>query len=331
MYTLADHADYRITYHPAPQASHRMVITFGGQPSDLSDKGFGSDFAMSQGWNHIFVAQRVGTQYQGLSSRVFRAAVSPLCAGMDTVCYGSSLGAYAALYYGGQIDARIIAAAPMLPAWKVLKNRAYADVVVAHSPLQQMRRSRHAPVVIYDPALPRDVQMLNGMVRPTYPDIRELALPFAGHTVLITLSRARQIKPLILGIVEHDRIPPITLPTRGSAIWHRERARALKRIYPDQACKEMELSFALEPSTHTMAALLSMLLRRDDLVAAQQVMDAAAAADNPRVSLIPAILRDVTARGLVVPDALCPRPAAAPKPRPAGVNAPALLQGPLAA
>lgn len=308
MKLLADHKDYRITHHPAqPSAAQPdtpLVITFGGQPSGLADTGFGSGFVMGHGWDHIYVAQRAKTQYQGLSAQDFRTAVAPQCEGRDVVCYGSSLGAYAALYYGGQIDARIIAAAPLLPAWKPLDMAAYADVPVNHVPLQHSRRSRHAPVVIYDPVQQPDVKMLNGMVRPTYADIREVALPFSGHTVLITLSRARLIKDLIGGLILDDRIPALDLPTLGSDIWHRERGKALAKTHPEHARKEMERALQITVSKGTASALLSILIKLGDMQAAQALIDRCAADDDPQMSVVSSIAVKAARLGLRVPDSL---------------------------
>ncbi len=136
--TLAQDRDFRITLHRAdPSGDDRpIVVTFGGQPSDLTATGFGTAFLLGQGFDTVYVAQRHGTQYQGLSRERFVEGVAPVIAGRDVVTYGASLGGYAALYYGGAIDARIIAASPMLPAWRPLRNRAYADLEVTHGELR---------------------------------------------------------------------------------------------------------------------------------------------------------------------------------------------------
>lgn len=77
--TLADHPDYRITMHTPDAAapSDKLVVTFDGQPSDLNDRGFGTDLCMAHGWTNIYVAQRHGTQYQGLGIDRFFEVVSP--------------------------------------------------------------------------------------------------------------------------------------------------------------------------------------------------------------------------------------------------------------
>lgn len=148
MKTLAAHADYLITLHHGANAdAGPLDITFGGQPSKLTASGFGTGWCLGKGWDTIYVAQRAETQYQDLPLEAFVGAVAEVIEGRDVVCYGSSLGAYAALYYGGSIDARIIAAAPMLPAWPPLKRPKDA-IPLKHLPLNDVPRSRHEPVLI---------------------------------------------------------------------------------------------------------------------------------------------------------------------------------------
>lgn len=100
--TLAAHDDYLITLHHAEKPEvGPLVITFGGQPSKRTPEGFGTGFCLANDWDTIYVAQRAGTQYQGLDASTFRDAVAPVADGRDTVCYGSSLGGYAALFWRG--------------------------------------------------------------------------------------------------------------------------------------------------------------------------------------------------------------------------------------
>ncbi|MBS1303851.1 hypothetical protein [Loktanella sp. SALINAS62] len=300
MHRLADHADYRITYHPAPQPTEKLLVTFGGQPSDIADSGFGTDFAQKNGWDHVFVAQRRGTQFQGLHAAVFRAALSPLCTpGRDVICYGSSLGGYAALYYGGQIDARIIAAAPMLPAWDGLALPAYKDVRVLHRHLKRSRKSRHAPFVIYDPVQTRDVKFLNQTVRPAYRNVRELALPFTGHTVLVALSKMRLVKTLISGLIEDDRIPQFKLARNGNAAFHRERGKALAFSHPDFARREYERALELQPAKATLNNLFSLLIRIGDGPALQDLLDRCARDPDPKIKIMQSLHDRAIERGLI--------------------------------
>jgi hypothetical protein len=69
---LVDHPDYKITLHQKGEnPTDKLLITFGGQPSGIAERGFGTDFCLSRGWDTIYVAQRQGSQYQGLPIKTF--------------------------------------------------------------------------------------------------------------------------------------------------------------------------------------------------------------------------------------------------------------------
>lgn len=296
--TLADSDGYRITLHRAARPARRVLVTFGGQPSGLSDSGFGTDFALEQGYDTVFVAQAHGTQYQALPLETFAGAVAPVLEGRDVCAYGSSLGAWAALYYGGSIDARILAAAPMLPAHPAMNNRAYRDLPLTHRELWQVPRSRHAPVIAYDPELEKDAQMV-AMAVAAYPDARLVPLPFAGHTVLVTLSRARLLKPFVLGVIERDEIIALELPTETSAIWHTQKGRkAMQARDPESALHHFLTALDLEPARNTLSMALNLLLREQRMDAAQALIDRAEASGNLRLTIVPFTRRKCREAGL---------------------------------
>lgn len=299
--TLADHADYRITLLQAgEQPADRIIVSFGGQPSDLSDVGFGSKFALENGWDNIFVAQRHGTQYQGLSLEAFRDAVLPVVSGRDVLTYGASLGGYCALYYGGAIDARILAAAPMLPAWRPLKIRRYDGLGITHRDLCEVPRSSAAPVVIYDPERPPDRLLVDQMVMPAYPRARLVPVPFAGHTILMTLAEMRCLKPVILGVIERDEIIAFDPPHRGHSVWHIEVARQQMQTDRSKAIRHLEDSLAIKPSKQAFSMLVRALLleRRSDEL--RHVLSQAKASGNKLLTPVPAVMRDLLAAGVKV-------------------------------
>ncbi|RDW12787.1 hypothetical protein [Paracoccus thiocyanatus] len=272
-------------------------MTFGGQPSGLAASGFGTGWCLGKGWDTIYVAQRAGTQYQDLPLDAFVAAVAPVVSGRDVVCYGSSLGAYAALYYGGSIDARIIAAAPMLPAWPPL-NRVKDAIPLRHQPLQDAPRSRHAPVLLYDPMVPDDKTMVESMVLPRYPDARAITVEFAGHTILQMLARSGLISQILVPLFLEDRIVEFELDPKDNSIWHFRKGRHLMRDDPQRARQHLERSLDIEPSRHVIGNLLSLLLRLGDDLAAQRLVDRVRASDHPEMRIPPGNLERARAAGL---------------------------------
>ena len=282
MEIIAGSDDYQITFHAASDTpSETLVITFAGLPTGLESQGFGTDFCLVHGYDTIFTAQRIGTQYQGLSLEDFVAAVTPKIAQYKAVvCYGPSLGGYASLYYGGSINARIIVAGPLLPAWPHLKNRKCADLVITHRPLTDVPKSEHLPVVIYDPMFVSDKKNIEMMVEPVYPNIRKVEVPYSGHPVLVSLAKARILRPLILHFFETGEVLDFERPAEGTAIWHRERARSFMKTNPKIAIEEFEKSMAIEESKLTFNLLIQCLIRAGRLEEAQEKLDFSRQSDD---------------------------------------------------
>lgn len=298
---LADHPDYRITlFRFSDVPTEKVIITFGGQPSGLDSEPFALKYFAKHELDAISVAQRNGTQFQGLSLDDFRQAVAGHVIDRDVICYGSSLGAYAALYYGGVLNARIIAASPFFPAWPPLKIRAYADVEVRHDELVDGPKSIHNPTVIYDPMRHQDSRMVDLMVLRAYPEARILSLPYAGHTTLVTLSAAGYLGKVIDGLIFKDELIEVTLPTEDSAIWHAEMGKGLVIKDPAQARYHLEKSLQLSPARHAVAMLLNVHIRTGNLEEAQRLIDRANLSGDPRYKLIPSAQASAMKAGLCI-------------------------------
>lgn len=299
---LADHPDYRITLHQPENKcpDNKLVVTFDGQPSDLGDEGFGTSLCMKNGWTNIYVAQRHGTQYQGLSVSDFFDIVSPYCNGKDVVVYGSSLGAYAAFYFGGCINGRIIGAAPMFPAWYKLNNNTYADLKITHTELYETPLSSNSPVVIYDPNFERDKFVVDEMIGKAYGNTRHVEVPYGGHTVLLTLNQARLTGPIITGLIERDEIIDFTPPGEGTAAWHAQVGGSLMLSDPEAAMRHLETSLAIKPATQPYCRILNLLFKRGDMAAVQARIDEANASGEPQLKIVKSLADKLRGAGIRV-------------------------------
>lgn len=296
--TLCSHDDYRITLHqPDRVSADTIVVTFGGMPSDLAGSGFGTNFCLSQGWTTIYVAQRAMSQYQGLDQAAFRAAVAPVVDGRDVVCYGSSLGGYAALYYGGAVNARIIAAAPRLPAWPPITSPGLA-IPLTHQPLHEAARSTSAPVVIYDPLVGHDRMTVEQMVKPAYPAARLVELPYFGHTLLNAIVAAGKLRSFMTALIHDDVLLPLDLPTDTNPGWQFRKGQALARSEPQAALRHFQRFFDLSPSAKSLSALLNQLVATGDLAGAQKLLDRAEAMADPDLVLSPQATQRAVKAGL---------------------------------
>lgn len=273
-YTLADAPGYLITYHKNNSESDTVMITFGGLPSKKTATGFGSNFALKQGYDHIFVAQAAGSQYQELSLEDFKQAVQPYLKGKKAVTYGSSLGAYAALYYGGVIDAAIIASAPKNSAHPSMKKKAYSHIDFQHLELKDVPRSKTPPLVLFDPFREEETNFINSWVTPAYSNASLLRAPYAGHTVLNTMQESGVLKEFITSYIEEEKIISFQLRQEDSYIWQAERGRKLlSESRYEEAKEHFETSLKIRQNGDAAAGLIRVLLKKNQIDSAQSVVD----------------------------------------------------------
>lgn len=272
-YTLADAPGYLITYHKSNQEADTVVISFGGLPSKKTPTGFGSKFILKQGYDHIFVAQEAGSQYQELSLDEFRDAVQPYIEGKKVFTYGSSLGAYAALYYGGAVDAAIIASAPKNSAHPSMRKAKYSDIEFKHSELSEVPKSTIPPLVLFDPYREEESQFIEKWVTPAYSDAHLLQLPYAGHTVLNTMKESGVLKKFINTYVQKGEVISFKLREEDSYIWHAEKGRKLlKNERFGEARRHFEKSLELRQNGDAASGLVRALLKENQPDTAQQVI-----------------------------------------------------------
>ncbi|SEW10380.1 hypothetical protein SAMN04488515_1061 [Cognatiyoonia koreensis] len=254
---LDETANYRITRHLGDQQHDTLVVTFAGQPGQMAEKGFGTDFALKNGYETVYVAQRYESHFQGLSLDAFQDALRPVSKSRRVVCYGSSLGAYAALYYGGTINAEVLAGAPMLPSWTGFQRPKYHDLMRAHIPLADVPKSDVPPIILTDPKEPNDILYMEGAIKPAFPHARYVELPYAGHTVLKTIEEAGMLSSVVKAVFETGEFPEIKLPTKGSVAWHinvgNEKMREKDR---DEALRHGEEAFKIDQGAQPISLII---------------------------------------------------------------------------
>lgn len=272
---VADDPEFRITLHDHPSpASDRVIVTFGTLPSGLADRGFGTDFALKNGFSTIHVAQRKQSSYQGLSLDQFTHAVVPALAGRQAVTYGTSLGGYAAVYYGGIIDAEIVCAAPRLSVLPELGRPLSRTAACLHLPLDQTPCTTRRVSFIYDPHQASEAHLMDRYLRPMYPDAVHHVFPFFGHKILESLARTIRLQSLIAPLLKGESVS-IEADGTGNAIWNANRARhALKAGEIAEALQHGHRSIAIAPTSDGVGALARCLQRTGDHAAAASVLDA---------------------------------------------------------
>ncbi|KQV35541.1 MULTISPECIES: hypothetical protein [unclassified Rhizobium] len=204
--TLA-HRDacHSVIYYKQKEPADTVVLTFGTVSSGLGSTPFAYPFLVDSGFDHIHVAQEKHTFYQSLSLSEFVTVVSDACRGKRVIAYGSSLGGYGAIYFGGAVDAQIIAASPVNYLDKVIFRKRWAKIPMLHGIIAENPISSKAPVIFYDPLDDeRDRIYLSSRVLPAYPNAVVVPLPGAGHEVFRELQKRGILKRTILAIIAGD-------------------------------------------------------------------------------------------------------------------------------
>lgn len=196
--TIADEDKYSVEYYP-----NNSAITFIVFNKDGTNKGtvpFGLFFLLKLGFNVIAIKQD-NDKYQSLSFLVFKNLISALVLKKKVFLYGSSLGGYCAVYYGGAVNGTVIAAVPRNSYHPILKDRVAVKGEFLHDSIISNSLTEKAVVVILDPYHDIDKLFFEEIIFPAYPDLQLIEVPYAGHEVLLHLNRKHQLKDIILNIV----------------------------------------------------------------------------------------------------------------------------------
>lgn len=210
---IAKHPGYQISHHQ-PAVNHypgKIVITFGIIHGGLKRVGFGTEFLNKLGIENLYVAHSKRSFYQQLSAEALYAHVAPLVRDKKVYTYGSSLGAYAALYYAGILNAKALALSPICSADPKLKPPKNKYPPFLHQPFEQITRSEHLPLIAYDPLIRRDNFYVENVISKAYPDAHKLVLPNGMHSVSLSLQASGQLKAFFMHGLLHEGVPDIKI------------------------------------------------------------------------------------------------------------------------
>ncbi|HCT72449.1 MULTISPECIES: hypothetical protein [Psychrobacter] len=199
---LYESENIRITEYD--QGSDKTFITFNSAYTDKTSDAFGGDFILSEGWNLISVHKHNRNQYQDLSLKIFEDYVKPKTVGKHTYMYGTSLGGYSGLYFGGVVDATIIAGAPMLPVHPTMNHPHYSDIEYKHIPIKDTKKTSKPVFVLHDPLQESDSGFIKKHVLPAYPLAYFIPVKGGTHLVMKTLISKGLLKDTIRDLVNHN-------------------------------------------------------------------------------------------------------------------------------
>lgn len=196
---LIDEKNYRITYYE--RKSDVTFITFNGTKTTKETEPFGLSFIMQNGWNLISVAQDNDTQYQDLCLDDFRNVVTPIIINKEVYTYGVSLGGYCALYFGGCINATIIAGSPKNSAHPSINMARFRSLNFNHKEFDDIPTTKKSTYIVYDPTIKSDSMFILNCVKLAYPASNILPIENGTHAILQTMLKAGVLKLYINSIV----------------------------------------------------------------------------------------------------------------------------------
>lgn len=191
--------------------SSTVVLTFDPLQYLWPQPPFGLDFLRAQCVDVIAVQRKDENFYQALSRERFHHAVAPRLAPYTrVVAYGSSLGAYAALYFGRDLDCEVISASPRVSVHPVFGSRHWQDQMgFTHERFGTACTPRCRATILYDPREPTDRRYIEGEVLPQFSSARLLRVPFAGHPSTQFLGDIGFIAPFVRAVVAGSEPPDL--------------------------------------------------------------------------------------------------------------------------
>lgn len=196
---LAECENYRLTHYN--QDSDITFVTFNGTKTTKRTMPFGMNFIIKNGWNLISVAQDNDTQYQDLSLEVFYNAINPAIFQKTVYAYGVSLGGYCALYYGGSINATIIAASPKNSAHPSINLARFKNLNFNHKSFSEVPTTEKEVYITYDPLISADMNFISDIVSLAYQAPNYLPVENGTHMILQSFLKADVLKIYIYSIV----------------------------------------------------------------------------------------------------------------------------------
>lgn len=197
---IIEEVEYCVDYYN--KESPVTFIVFNTDGSNKKRMPFGLAFLIKLGFNVVAVKHN-NNCYQPLSFETFRDIVRPLVVDKDVYLYGTSLGGYCALYYAGSVNGTVIASAPRNPIHPVIKAMTVAkgEHSYLHQDMNLLPHTNRLVLVIMDITDEIDKVFFDEVVSVAYPNLKLLNISNVGHDVLAHLTFTREIKPIILNVV----------------------------------------------------------------------------------------------------------------------------------
>jgi hypothetical protein len=223
---LLDDEHVRIDHWQRGSEGGTLAVTFDPLLYLCDKPPFGHEFFAKQAIDVVSVRKKAEHFYQPMSRAAFQAALAPLKSRYArVVCYGSSLGAYAALYYARDLPWTVIASSPRVSVHPVYGAKAWQQrCAFRHERFRPDAAARCDAIIFYDPRDVIDRRYIDGEVLPQFARAQVVRVPFAGHPANQFLGDIGYIAPYVRAVVAGTERP--TLQRRA----HRARSATYHQV-----------------------------------------------------------------------------------------------------
>jgi hypothetical protein len=188
-----------------------VVLTFDPILYGTHLRSFGREFLRKAGADVVAVRKKHENFYQPLSRERLRAVTAEHLARYGRkLVYGSSLGAYAALYYGWHGFDLVIASSPRI---SVHPRHGVAHwqrkVAFRHEPFSASQPATSPAIILFDPKDAQDRAFIEGELLPAWHHAEVIRVPYSGHPSNQFLSEIHFVAPFVRSLIRQSPRPKL--------------------------------------------------------------------------------------------------------------------------
>ncbi len=242
----------RIEWTTRGEPGDTVAVTFDPIHVQAGQPAYAGAFLHKAGVDTLAVRKKAEHFYQPLSRESFDSIAAPCLQRYPRrLAYGSSLGAYAVLYFCRDGFDLVISSSPRVSP----HPRHGADfwrqrVVFLHEAFDPVEPATSAAVVFYDPHDDLDRQFVQEELRPAWPRARFRPVPYSGHPTNQFLAEIDFIAPFIRSVVAQTPAPELCRRRKArSATYHQVLAMGcLRHRKPIWALNLAERALQMNPA-----------------------------------------------------------------------------------
>lgn len=249
----------------ATPAVDAIAVTFDPISVPPTEPAYAAHFLHRLGIDTLCVRKKQEHFYQPLSRERFEEITEPVLAHYRRrLAYGSSLGAYAVMYFCVHGFDTVIASSPRVSAHPRLGRTYWQQrVPFEHEAFDPKRPASSGAVVFYDPHDEIDRLLVDEELRPAWPRADFVPVPYAGHPANQFLSEIGYISPFVQAVMAGRATPSLDRRSgkacspaylfvlgaacvrHGKVLWAEQLCRRALSLRPDFISVQLTLGQAL--------------------------------------------------------------------------------------